>query len=146
MSYFAKPNFLVYDEWFDEDLEKNNLAVKNKKIKDISKIHDFFYEQSNYLIGASENNMQLDIKVNEKELFTDNYLEKKLERYPSSTHKKFSFMNEILESKLKFRITKKFIYSLSIFSFILIFGYVIFFISSSKKSVSNTFSTLEKEF
>ena len=30
---------------------------------------EFFYEQSNYKIGASENNLQLDLKVNEKKLF-----------------------------------------------------------------------------
>ena len=75
MSYFAKPNFIIYDEWFDEDLEKTKLDVKNKKIKTISKIHEFFYEQSNYKVGASENNLQLDIKVNEKELINNNYLE-----------------------------------------------------------------------
>ena len=68
LSYFAKPNFIVYDEWFDDDLEKNKLDVKNKKIKNISKIHEFFYNQSNYKVGASENNLQLDIKINEKQL------------------------------------------------------------------------------
>ena len=146
MSYFAKPNFIVYDEWFDEDLEKNKLDVKNKKIKDISKIHDFFYEQSNYKVGASENNLPLDIKVNETDLITYNYLEKNSERYNLSTHKKSSFVHKISKSNFKFRITKKLIYSLSIFSFVIMFGFFIFFISSSKKSVSNTFIKLEKEF
>ena len=42
LSYFAKPNFIVYDEWFDDDFQKNKLNVKNKKITNISKIHDFF--------------------------------------------------------------------------------------------------------
>ena len=42
LSYFAKPNFIVYDEWFDNDLKKTKLHVKNKKITNISKIHDFF--------------------------------------------------------------------------------------------------------
>jgi len=32
LSYFAKPNFIVYDEWFDNDLKKTKLNVKNKKI------------------------------------------------------------------------------------------------------------------
>jgi len=31
LSYFAKPNFIVYDEWFDNDLKKTKLNVKNKK-------------------------------------------------------------------------------------------------------------------
>ena len=44
LSYFAKPNFIVYDEWFDNDLKKIKLNVKNKKITNISNIHKFFYE------------------------------------------------------------------------------------------------------
>ena len=39
LSYFAKPNFIVHDEWFDNDLKKTKLNVKNKKITNISKIH-----------------------------------------------------------------------------------------------------------
>ena len=31
LSYFAKPNFIVYDEWFDNDLKKLNLMSKIKK-------------------------------------------------------------------------------------------------------------------
>ena len=31
LSYFAKSNFIIYDEWFDEDLEKVKLDIKNKK-------------------------------------------------------------------------------------------------------------------
>ena len=64
LSYFAKPNFIVYDEWFDNDLKKTKLNVKNKKITNISNIHEFFYEQSNYKVGASENNLQIDIDEN----------------------------------------------------------------------------------
>ena len=145
MSYFAKPNFIIYDEWFDDDLEKNKLDVK-KKIKKISKIHDFFYEQSNYKVGASEINFELDRKVNEKEVITNNYLEKYSEKYTSAIDKKFSFMHKIPKIKLRFSITKKLIYSFSIFSFLLIFGFVIFFTSSSKKSESNTFISIEKQF
>ena len=54
LSYFAKPNYIVYDEWFDNYLIKTKLNVKNKKIKTISNMHEFFYEQSNYKVGASE--------------------------------------------------------------------------------------------
>ena len=146
MSYFAKPNFIKYDEWFDEDLEKSKPDVVNKKIKRISKVHNFFYEQSNYKVGASENNLQFDIKVNEKELITNNYLKNSSEKYTSATNKKFIFIHKFTKSKLKFRTTKKLIYSLFIFSFLLIFGFVMFFISSSKKSAPNTLISLGKEF
>ena len=42
------------------------------KIKKISNIHEFFYEQSNHKFGASANNM----KLNEKEIITNYYYEK----------------------------------------------------------------------
>ena len=74
MSYFAEPNFIIYDEWFDYDLEKTKLDIKNKKLKNTENLHEFFYELSNHKIGASENNMQLDKKDNKKELITNNYL------------------------------------------------------------------------
>jgi len=74
LSYFAKPNFIVYDEWFDDNLKKTKLDIKNKKIKKNSTIHEFFYEKSNYKVGASENKLKLDTKLNKKELFDKNYL------------------------------------------------------------------------
>ena len=71
MSYFAKPNFIIYDEWFDDNLEKTKFDIKNKKLNTISNLHDFFYHQSNYKVGASEKHIQLDIKRNEKKLITN---------------------------------------------------------------------------
>ena len=98
MSYFAKPNFITYDEWFDDDLEKTKLEVQNKKIKNISNIHEFFYEQSNYKVGASENNMQLDKKLNKKELIIKNYLDNNSESYSSSSNKTFNLFKKLLDS------------------------------------------------
>ena len=69
LSYFAKPNFIVYDEWFDNDLKKITTKKKNSRITKISNIHEFFYEQSNYKVGFSENNLQIDINENR-----ENYL------------------------------------------------------------------------
>ena len=149
MSFFAKPNFIIYDEWFDDDLEKNKLNIKNKKIKNIAKIHQFFYEQSNYKVGASENNMQLEIKLNKKEIITDNYFEKTSEQYSSVSNKKLHLFENLTKSKLKFNITKKLIYSLTIFGFAFIFGFLLFFISKSKKNdsrITNKSIALEKEF
>ena len=79
LSYFAKPNFIVYDEWFDNDFKKNKLHVKNKKITNISNIHEFFYAQSNYKVGASENKLQIDINENREELINNYYFEKNSE-------------------------------------------------------------------
>ena len=81
LSYFAKPNFIVYDDWFENDLKKSKFNFKNKKITNISKIHEFFYEQSNYKVGASENNLQIDIDENRQELFNNYYFEKNSRRY-----------------------------------------------------------------
>ena len=148
LSYFAKPNFIIYDEWFDNNLIKTENDFKNKKIKNISNIHDFFYEQSNHKFGASENNMQLNIKLNEKEIITNYYSEKTSEKYNSVTNKKFKIFEKLTKSKLKFYLSRKVIYYLSIFSFIFIFGFFMFFISQSKNSESNIINkslSLEKE-
>ena len=149
MSYFAKPNFIVYDEWFDNDFQKTKLNVKNKKITNISKIHEFFYEQSNYKVGASENNLQIDIHENRDELFNNYYFENDSEIYDSLSNKKFPFFGKITKNKLNFNIKNKIIYTLSIFGFVIIFGLLIVFISQSKKnksSVTNESILLEKRF
>ena len=133
LSYFAKPNFIVYDEWFDNDLKKNKLNIKNNKI---TKIHEFFYEQSNYKVGASENNLQIDIDKNRDELFNNYYFENNYEKYDSLSNKKFLFFEKIAQNKLKFNLKKKFIYSLSIFGFVFFLGFLLFFISQSKTNKS----------
>ena len=147
MSYFAKPNFIIYDEWFDDNLEKAKHDVKNKKIKAISNLHDFFYEQSNYKVGASENNLQIDINENREELF-NYYFENNSEKYNSSTNKKFLFFGKITKNKLNFNIKNKIIYTISIFGFAIILGLLLFFISHSKKnetSITNKSILLEKK-
>ena len=148
MSYFAKPNFIIYDEWFDDDLEKTKLDNINTKIENISTIHEFFYKQSNYKIGASENNFKLDIKVDDKKLFNNNYLVNTSENLTSISNKKFRLFKKPSKSKLKFNIPKKLIYSLSFFSFIFIFGFLIFFSQSEQNEleISNRFLILERQF
>ena len=136
LSYFAKPNFIVYDEWFDNDFKKTKLDVKNKKITNISTIHEFFYEQSNYKVGASENNLQIEIDKSREELFNNYYIEKNSEKYDTLSNKKILFFEKITKSKLKFNIKNKIIYYLSIFGFLIILGLLLFFISQSKKNKS----------
>ncbi len=128
MSYFAKPNFIVYDEWFDNNFEKTTTDDKNKKITKISNTHQFFYEQSNYKVGGSEINLQVDINLNKEELFNNYYFENNSEKYASLSNKKFLFFKKLTKNKLKFRMTKKIIYPLSIFSFLFILGFQLFFI------------------
>jgi len=149
LSYFAKPNFIVYDEWFDNDFKKTKFDFKNKKITNSSKIHEFFYEQSNYKVGASENNLQIDIDENRDELFNNYYFEKNSEKYDSLSNKKFPFFVKIPKNKLKFNIKKKIIYSLSIFGFLIISGLLLFLILESKKNestITNKSILLEKIF
>ena len=132
LSYFAKPNFIVYDEWFDNDFKKTKFDFKNKKLTNSSKIHEFFHEQSNYKIGASENNLQIDIDKNKEALLNNYYFENKSEKYDSLSNKKFLFFERRSKNKLKFNI-KKIIYSLLIFGLVIILGLLLFFISQSKK-------------
>ena len=149
LSYFAKPNFIVYDEWFDNDLKKTKLYDKNKKIKNISNIHEFFYQQSNYKVGASENNLQIDINKYREELFNNYYFENNSEKYDSLSNKKFLFFERRAKNKLKFNIKKKIIYSLSIFGFVIILGLILFFISQFKKNestITNKSILLEQRF
>ena len=136
LSYFAKPNFIVYDEWFDNDFKKIKLDFKNKKITNSSKIHEFFYEQSNYKVGASENNLRIDIAEDREKLFNNYYFENNSKKYDSLSNKKFLFYERRAKNKLKFNIKKKIIYSLTIFVFVVILGLVLFFISQSKKNES----------
>ena len=101
MSYFAKPNFIVHNEWFDNDLKKTKLNIKNKKITNISNIHEFLYEQSNYKIGASENNLQIDINKYREELFNNYYLENNSETYDSLSNKKLQFFGKITKKYIQ---------------------------------------------
>ena len=149
LSYFAKPNFIIYDEWFDDNLKKTKLDFKNKKIKTISNMHDFFYEQSSFKVGASENNLQLDIRLNKKELLNKNHLEDNLEKDTQLSIKKFRLFEKLSKNKLKFNIPKKRIYSLSILGILFILGFLLFFNSQSQENKSknlNKPNLLEKRF
>jgi len=147
LSYFAEPNFIKYDEWFDYDFEKTKYDIEHKKMKTTSKIHDFFYEQSNYKIGGSENKLELEIKLNQKEITSNNYLEITSEKYNSVLNKKFQFFKKLTKNKAEFETTQKLIYYLSIFVIVIFFGFILFLIPQSKKNKStltNQLLILEK--
>ena len=125
------------------------MILKIKKITNSSKIHEFFYEQSNYKVGASENNLQLDINKDKEGLFNYYYFENNYEKYDSFSNKKFMFFEKITKNKLNLNIKNKIIYTLSIFGFVVILGLLQFFISQSKKNkptLTNNLILLEKRF
>ena len=57
MTYFAEPNYIEYDSWFDENIDPIDLVdyVNEKEFSD--SVHKKFYELStrNLTIGSSEN-------------------------------------------------------------------------------------------
>ena len=51
-SYFAKPNFIVYDEWFDNNFKKLNLIIKIKKQQILQTYMNFFMNNRITKLGA----------------------------------------------------------------------------------------------
>ena len=72
-------------------------------------MYEFFHEQSNYKVGASENKLRLDSKVNKK-LFDKNYLTNTSDKHAQLSIKKFILLIKLTKSKLKFNLTKKFLF------------------------------------
>ena len=108
---------------------------------------NFFYEQSNYKFGASENNLQIDIAENREKLFNNYYFKNNSKKYDSLSNNKFLFFGKITKNTLNFDIKNKIIYILSIFGFVIILGLLLFFISQSKKNestITNKSILLEK--
>ncbi len=55
MTYFAKPNYIQYDEWFDKNIDPCELKYEQEK-KFSDSVHEKFYKMSkhNLIIGGSE--------------------------------------------------------------------------------------------
>ena len=55
MTYYAKPNYIQYDDWFDKNIDPIDLEYDKEK-KFINSVHDKFYKMSshNLIIGGSE--------------------------------------------------------------------------------------------
>ena len=83
LSYFAKPNFIVYDEWFDNDFKKIKI-FQNIILENVSeKINENLFftlcnivEQDNkYLIVTSESSIvNIDFKLNDLKSRSKNFL------------------------------------------------------------------------
>ena len=55
MTYYAKPNYIQYDEWFDNNIDPLELEYEKEK-KFTDSVHEKFYKMSkhNLIIGGSE--------------------------------------------------------------------------------------------
>tara|TARA_B100000575_G_C22791377_1_gene467966 strand:+ start:43 stop:288 length:246 start_codon:yes stop_codon:yes gene_type:complete len=55
MTYYAKPNYIQYDRWFDDNIDPHELEYEKEK-KFSSSVHEKFYKMSkhNLIIGGSE--------------------------------------------------------------------------------------------
>ena len=61
MTYYAKPNFIKYDEWFDENIDPLDLNYYFEEKKYINSVHEQFYDLSSkrLVIGSSEKFIEL---------------------------------------------------------------------------------------
>ena len=57
MSYFAEPNHIEYDAWFDENIDPLDLANYSDEKEFSDSVHDKFHKLStrNLTIGSSDN-------------------------------------------------------------------------------------------
>ncbi len=57
MSYFAKSNFIEYDEWFDANIDPIDLIYYTNEKEFTNSVHEKFYKMStqNLTIGSSNN-------------------------------------------------------------------------------------------
>ena len=55
MSYFAVPNYIEYDEWFDSNIDPIDLIDYTNEAEFTDSIHEKFYQMSaqNLTIGSS---------------------------------------------------------------------------------------------
>ena len=55
MTYYARPNHIHYDEWFDKNIDPMDLELEKEKKFSLS-VHEKFYKMSshNLIIGGSE--------------------------------------------------------------------------------------------
>ena len=57
MTYYAEPNYINYDEWFDENIDPLDLVNYLNETEFIESVHEKFYKLSskNLIIGSSNN-------------------------------------------------------------------------------------------
>ena len=57
MTYFADPNHIEYDEWFDDNIAPRDLLDYSNENEFSDSVHEKFYRMStlNLTIGSSDN-------------------------------------------------------------------------------------------
>ena len=57
MTFYAEPNSIDYDEWFDENIDPLDLANYTNETEFTESVHEKFYKISskNLIIGSSNN-------------------------------------------------------------------------------------------
>ena len=57
MTYYAEPNNIDYDEWFDENIDPLDLVNYTNETEFTESVHEKFYKISskNLIIGSSNN-------------------------------------------------------------------------------------------
>ena len=57
MTYYAEPNYINYDEWFDENINPLDLVNYLNETEFTESVHEKFYKISskNLIIGSSSN-------------------------------------------------------------------------------------------
>ena len=57
MTYFADPNHIEYDEWFDENIAPRDLLDYSNENEFSDSVHEKFYRMStlNLTLGSSDN-------------------------------------------------------------------------------------------
>jgi len=55
MTYYAKPKYIQYDEWFDKNIDPMDLEFEKEK-RFSNSVHEKFYKIANHnlIIGGSE--------------------------------------------------------------------------------------------
>ena len=61
MTYYAKPNFIEYDVWFDENIDPLDLKYYFDEKKYSNTVHEKFYDLSSkkLVIGSSDKFIEL---------------------------------------------------------------------------------------
>jgi len=57
MTYYAEPNYINYDKWFDENIDPLDLVYYLNETEFTESVHEKFYKLSskNLIIGSSNN-------------------------------------------------------------------------------------------